>query len=179
MPARLEPPIPDSVSFLAALLMRFPQLATVAFDPASGKLRLVMLLRRRIAAGAFVAFRQRVEDAVHVYFDLDRAGEPDIEIRRTSAKGLTRVEVVRTVDDLTCEEIEIIAKIAEERFGGDLILAETDNTDLDRYEHEENLRYALEHARELRPSRPLVGLRERGRVLIYYTGDPPRRAREA
>ncbi|MBM3451169.1 MAG: hypothetical protein FJX78_09370 [Armatimonadetes bacterium] len=179
MPARLEPPVPDGVSFLAALLMRFPQVATVAFDPATGSLRLVLLLRRRLPAGAFLAFRQRVEDAVNVYFELDRAGRPDIEVRRTTEKNITRVEVVRGVDDLTCEEIEIIARIAEERFGEDLILAESDDDEEARYDHEDNLRYALEHARDLRLGRPLIGLRERGRVLIYYTGQAPRRAREA
>jgi hypothetical protein len=159
-------PVPDGLSFLGALLLRFPELSSASFDPSTGAIRLVLLLSRRLPPPVFAAFRRRVQHSVEVLHELERFPSGAIAIRRTSGPHFTRVEITRSVDDVTLEEIQLISDVAADVFGADLATAEEADEDLDAAE--EDLRRTLEHARERRPARAVVGVRERGQVLVYY-----------
>ncbi len=166
--------LPDSVSFVAALLVEFPEFASAAFHPRAGTLRLTLLVGRRLPARSRVRFARRVEDAVAVLHDLEGGPPPRLEVRWQAGPNFTRFELVRSVDDLTLEEVRVVAQLARDSFGDDLLAGEQGPEE----GREEELRYALEHARQLRPSRPVVGLREGGRVLVYYAPRTARRVRE-
>jgi hypothetical protein len=191
--------LPDSVSFVAALLVQFPQFASAAFDPRRGVLRLSLLVGKRLPARARAAFRRRLEDSIAVLRELQGGLPPRAEVRWQAGPNFTRFELVRSTDDLTLEEVRVVARLAQEAFGDDLLDHPDDRSGIsgdpgapvgglfrDRLlrggeseeEAEEELRYALEHARHLRPSRPVVGVREGGRVLVYYAPRAARRVRE-
>ncbi len=164
--------LPDSVSFVAALLLEFPQFASVSFDPRQGTLRLGLLVGRKLPAQARTAFRRRLEDSVVVLHDLQGSPAPRVEVRWQTGPNFTRFEIVRSVDDLSLQEVRVVAQLAQMAFGQDLLAGE-EASDGDRAEV---LQYALEHVRSLRPHRPVVGVREGERVLVYYA--PSRRVRE-
>jgi len=167
--------LPDSVSFVAALLVEFPQFASAGFDPREGTLRVALLVGRRLPARQRGAFRRRLEDAVAVLHDLEGGPPPRAEVRWQTGPNFTRFELVRSMEDLTLEELRVVARIAEEAFGPDLVTGERPE---DGEERQEELRYALEHARSLRPGRAVVGVRERGKVLVYYASRQARRVPE-
>ncbi|MDR5684300.1 MAG: hypothetical protein QN163_09795 [Armatimonadota bacterium] len=159
---------PDGANFLAALLLRFPQLSSASFDPATGAVRLVLLLSRRLSAAGFAAFRRRLQDSVGVLHELSRFPTPEVTIRRMLGPQFTRIEITRSVEDLTAEEVQLICDLVADAFGADLAAGEEVAEDLDAAE--EDLQRALEHVRERRPARAVVGVRERGQVLVYYAG---------
>lgn len=166
--------LPDSVSFVAALLVEFPEFASAAFHPREGTLRLTLLVGRRLPAPSRVRFARRVEDAVAVLHDLEGGPPPRVEVRWQVGPNFTRFDLVRSVGDLTVEEVRVVAQLPRDSFGGDLLAGERGPEE----GREEELRYALEHARQRRPSRPVVGLREGGKVLVYYAPRTARRVRE-
>jgi hypothetical protein len=163
--------LPDSVSFVAALLVEFPEFAGAAFDPRTGTVRLTLLVGRRLPARGRLKFVRRLEDSIAVLHELQGGPPPRAEVRWQTGPNFTRFELVRSVEDLTVEEVRVVAQLARETFGTDLLAGEA-NFEEGR---EEELRYALEHARHLRPTRPVVGLREGGRVLVYYARRPRER----
>ncbi len=167
--------LPDSVSFVAALLVEFPQFASARFDPKEGTLRLALLVARPMPARQRAAFRRRLEDSIAVLHDLEGHPPPRVEVRWQAGPNFTRFELFRSVDDLSLEELRLVARIAEETFGCDLMAGERPEEEEQR---QDELRYALEYARSLRPTRPVVGLRERGRILVYYVASQPRRVPE-
>lgn len=164
--------LPDSVSFVAALLMEFPQFASAGFDPRQGTLRLSLLVGKRLPAKTRAAFRRRLEDSIAVLHDLEGGPPPRGEVSWQAGPNFTRFELVRFVDDLTVEELRVAAQLAQDCFGSDLVAGEAEPEE----ERADQLRYALEHARRLRPARAVVGVREEGKVLVYYA---PRAARQA
>jgi hypothetical protein len=166
--------LPDSVSFVAALLVEFPEFASAAFDPRQGTLRLTLLVGRRLPAPARAAFARRLEESVAVLRELQGGPVSRVEVRWQVGPNFTRFDLVRSVDDLTFEELRVVAHVARDRFGSDLLAGEEGGEE----DREDELRYALERARRLRPSRPVVGVREGGRVLVYYAPRSPRRVRE-
>lgn len=173
-PAEAVRILPDSVSFVAALLVEFPEFASAAFDPRRGTLRLTLLVNRRLPARARLAFARRLEESVAVLRELQGAPVSRVEVRWQAGPNFTRFDLVRSVDELTLEELRVVARLARDRFGSDLLAGE-ESWEEDR---EDELRYALERARRLRPSRPVVGVREEGRVLVYYAHRSGRRVGE-
>ncbi len=167
--------LPDSVSFVAALLVEFPQFAFARFEPREGTLQVALLVARRVPARQRSGFRRLLEDAVAVLHDLEGCPPPRAQVRWQAGPNFTRFELVRSVDDLALEELRVVARMAEETFGSDLVVGEPPEDEEGR---EEELRYALEHARSLRPGRAVVGVRERGKVLVYYPARPARRVPE-
>ncbi|MCS7235581.1 MAG: hypothetical protein RMM30_06350 [Armatimonadota bacterium] len=163
--------LPDSVSFVAALLVEFPEFTGAAFDPRTGTVRLTLLVGRRLPARGRVKFARRLEDSIAVLHELHGGLPPRVEVRWQTGPNFTRFELIRSVEDLTVEEVRVVAQVAREAFGPDLLAGEASFEE----GREEELRYALEHARHLRPSRPVVGLREGGRVLVYYVRRPRER----
>ena len=167
--------VPDSVSFVAALLVRFPELASVTFDPRAGTLRASLLVARRLPAQPRARSARRLLDAVAVLRELQGGPAPEGEVRWQLGPNFTRFTLVRSVDDLTVEELRVVAQLARDSFGGDLVAGQENPEEDDR---EEELRYALEHVRHLRPSRPVVGVREGAEVFVYCAPRPTRRVRE-
>ncbi len=191
--------LPDSVRFVAALLVQFPQFASAAFDPRRGILRLSLLVAKRLPARVRSTFRRRLEDSIAVLREMQGGLPPQAEVRWQAGPNFTRFERVRSTDDLTLEEVRVVVRLAQETFGEDLLgscpgkaLRQVDRGpqksrsdfwgglagEETQEEAEEELRYALEHARHLRPSRPVVGVREGEKVLVYYAPRTTRRVRE-
>lgn len=166
--------LPDSVSFVAALLLQFPEFASAAFDPRRGTLRLSLLVGKKLPVKVRAVFRRKLEDSIAVLHDLEGGPPALVQVSWQAGPNFTRFEVVRSVDDLTLEEVRVVAQLARESFGADLLAGEEDPEE----ERAEQLRYALEHARRLRPARAVVGVREEGKVLVYYAPRPVRRGRE-
>ncbi len=190
--------LPDSVSFVAALLVQFPQFASAAFDPRRGVLRLSLLVGKKLPARVRAAFRRRLEDSLAVLRELQGGLPPRAEVRWQAGPNFTRFELVRSTDDLTLEEVRVVARLAQEAFGDDLLDHPQNRSGIsgdpgapvggffrdrlllggESQEETEELRYALEHARHLHPSRPVVGVREGEKVLVYYAPRAARRVRE-
>lgn len=170
-PARL----PDSASFLASLLVHFGVFSSAMLDPRAGSLRLV-LLARSLSPSAYAAFRRRLMDALVVLHELDRRPSPRLRIRRESSGRVSRIEIVRSLEDLTYEELAVIAQMARDLLPLEAV-EEGPWTEEEQQAQEERLRAALEQVRELRGSRRYVGLREGAEVLIYATTELKGRAR--
>ncbi|MDR5708999.1 MAG: hypothetical protein QN140_04175 [Armatimonadota bacterium] len=162
---RADHSLPDSVSFLATLLARFGEFSSAALLPAQGTLRLVLFLPQALPPAIYRTFRRRVLDALAVLHELERRAAPRVWIRQTRTRHFTRIEVVRELTDLMCEELGVLAHLAREM----LPLGSPRETwpEEERVRQEERLREELEHLRERENLRPLVGLREEDRVFIY------------
>lgn len=165
-------PLPDSASFLANLLLHFGVFSSATLDPRTGSLRLV-LLTRSVSRPAYAGFRRRLADAIAVLHELERRPPPRLCIRRDGSARITRIEITRSLEDLTYEELALISQLSRDLLPlvvqGEGLAAEEDQ--------EERLRASLEQVRELRGARRYVGLREGGHVLIYVAPDAGRRAR--
>ncbi|MCS7172634.1 MAG: hypothetical protein N0A24_04380 [Armatimonadetes bacterium] len=162
---RADRSLPDSASFLATLLVRFGEFSSATLDPAKGTLRLVLFLPQALSPAVYRAFRRRVLDALAVLHELERRPAPRVRIRQMRTRHFTRIEVVRELADLMCEELGVVAHLAREM----LPLGSPQETwpKEERARQEERLREELEHLRERGSLRPLVGLREEDRIFIY------------
>jgi hypothetical protein len=141
MNSRLPLENADTVSLVCALLVRFPELASIRSMPAEGSVRLTFALRAR----------------------LDKRAQAGLA-------ETTFIHVTRDTDSFSKEELELIVALLRERYPEVLVRnpQPEDHLDADPAAQDEAALYAIEALRDPAQSKSLVGFREEARVLVYF-----------
>jgi hypothetical protein len=158
----------NSVSLLISILVRYPEVAGVTYDPATANLKLTFLLARALSARRFKRLRERLHHSLEVYRRLDRREPPAVELLRTCHRGVGVLEVREDVHSLSREELTLIVELVRAELGN--LLAVEPNPSLmedDLAAQEELIEEMLEDLRESEHGRNLIAFREEGRVLVF------------
>lgn len=160
----------DTVSLVCALLVRFPELASIRSMPAEGSVRLTFALRARLDKKAQGALSEAVVDHCAGYLLLAKDEARTLCVECESDRGTTFVHVTRDTETFSKEELELLVGVLRERYPEVLVrnpLPE-DHLDADPAAQDEAAVYAIEALRDPTQSKSLVGFREETRVLVYF-----------
>ncbi|MEW6278240.1 MAG: hypothetical protein AB1758_06440 [Candidatus Eremiobacterota bacterium] len=169
---------PEGVSFLTALLVRFPQIGSATLTQSGRLLALDFYLTRRLRKTELKEFQEVLRDSWEVFFSLQRLHPEEALVRRNEGRRGTfeqgeegsqevdSVQVVRDVATLTVEELSLVAALVADRFGRDLAINEDLHEEDDEFQ-EELIHRSLEQVRSLPQEVDLTGFRDDMRVLIY------------
>ncbi len=157
-----------SAGLLVSILLRFPEVGSVTFDPLSHSLRFTLLVRGRLGADAFGRLRALLEDSVRAFGSLQGAEPRLLAVERTSFRSVTAIELTRDVETLTREEIALLIELARDGFGDGLVV-ESDGTlvEEDLLVQEQLIDAALDDLRDARGQQNLIAYREGGRVMVF------------
>ena len=161
----------DAVGFVVALLVRFPEIATIVSHPVSGMLTLSFAIAKRLDR---VAEREVRESALdHVRSLVELAGEQcdTLEVACEPDPKMTFVRITRDARSFTREELAMLTGLLSQRFGDLLVrspAAEDEPLEEDLAAEDELVEYALEALRDPSQQKSLVGFREEKRVLVYF-----------
>jgi len=170
MNSRLPLENADTVSLVCALLVRFPELASIRSMPAEGSVRLTFALRARLDRAAQTALGETIVDHVSGYVLLAKDDVRTLRVECEVDRGTTFVHVTRDTDSFSKEELELLVAVLRDRFADVLVrnpLPE-DHLDADPAAQDEAALYAIEALRDPTQSKSLVGFREEARVLVYF-----------
>ncbi|HEY0799017.1 MAG TPA: hypothetical protein VGD50_07690 [Candidatus Baltobacteraceae bacterium] len=160
----------DAVGLIVALLVRFPEIATVLAHPIDGTLDFSFVVNAKIDAEGKRAVRELVTE--HVRSLLELAGETHdvLEVTSEVAERMTFVHVLRDVRTMSREELVLLTSLLGEHFGPKLMKspAPDESIDEDPAAQDELVEYALEALRDPSQQKSLVGFREEKRVLVYF-----------
>lgn len=160
----------DAVGHVTALLVRFPEIATIASQSASGSIVLSFVVSGRLDRAAREATRETVGD--HVRTLLAAAGEEprSLAVICESHDGLTFIRITRDAVTLTREELDMLTALFVDRFGQALVKSPThdDPGEEDRAADDERVDYALDALRDSAQQKSLVGFHEEKRVVVYF-----------
>jgi len=160
----------DTVSLVCALLVRFPELASIRSGPADGTVRLTFIVRRRLDRAAQAALADAIEEHVVGFVGLSKDEANVVRVECESDRALTFIHVTRDLPSFTKEELELQAGFLRERFGDALVRSPypDDHAETDPAAEDEAALYAVESLRDPARSKSLVGFREEKRVLVYF-----------
>ena len=150
----------DAVGFVVALLVRFPEIATIVSHPVSGTLTLSFAIAKRLDR---VTEREVRESALdHVRSLVELAGEQcdTLEVACEPDPKMTFVRITRDARSFTREELAMLTALLSQRFGDQLVRSPAAEDEL--------VEYALEALRDPSQQKSLVGFREEKRVLVYF-----------
>ncbi len=160
----------DTVSLVCALLVRFPELASIRAMPAEGNVRLTFALRARLDRRAHSTLGEVIADHVGGYLLLGKDEPRTLRVECDGDRGTTFVHVTRDTETFSKEELELLVALLRDRYPDVLVrnpLTEVHRDD-DRAAQDEAALYAIEALRDPTQSKSLVGFREEARVLVYF-----------
>ncbi|MBO8141560.1 MAG: hypothetical protein H0Z37_05185 [Firmicutes bacterium] len=161
---------PGDARLLSSILARYPEIGSVDYCPRAGRFRFAFLL---LGTGLDMpAFASRLRDSLKSYSFVTGWPVELLNIDWTEERGMTFLWVERDVSTLRPEELRLLTGLVRQAFSGRLVLDESgDGMEFDGPMQDELIAHMLEDLRQARRSRPMVGFRRAGQVVVY-----PRRA---
>ena len=160
----------DTVSLVCALLVRFPELASIRSGPTERTLRLTFAVRQRLDRAAQSELAEAIEDHVRSFLALTKEGPGVLRVECEGDRTLTFVHVTRDLETFSKDELEMQVAFFSERCGDALVRNPhpDDHLEADTGAEDEAALYAIEALRDPEQSKSLVGFREEKRVLVYF-----------
>lgn len=175
---------PEGVTFLTALLVRYPEIGSARLDTETSTLHLDFYLQQQLDETEFEAFLQNLDLSWDVFFDLQQL-EPRVRrVARSEARRgefisvdpdadaeVDSLQVIRDLFTLSSEELSLLVELVRQAFSSELALDEELPEDEAGFQ-EEVLHRSLERLRS-HPGSPvsLSGFRDEMRVLIYASSE--------
>ncbi len=168
--ARMPNEASDEVGLIIALLVRFPQIATIVSHPSSGQIVLSFALRAKIERRVERDVRESVCEHVRSLLELRRDRHDALAVTCESDEALSFIRITRDVRSFSREELQLLVALLADRFGASLVQSPPSEEDApeDEREGDDLVEYAIEALREPAQQRSLVGFREEKRVLVYF-----------
>jgi len=169
MNVRLPAENSDTVSLVCALLVRFPEIASIRSAPGEGTVRFSYAVTGRVDRQTQRAITEEIEAHVEGLLGLnDERG--DVRVECESDRKLSFVHVTRDLDSFTKDELAMLTSFLADRFGAALVRnpVPDEHPDEDPAFQEELAEAAIDALRDPDQSKSLVGFREEKRVLVYF-----------
>lgn len=154
----------SQVDLFVAVLVRFPQIGTINYDPEKKTLRLTFLLRQ--AQHDFQDFVRRFESHLALFHNLRQEAFGVASVKKTETGEITAIEVIRDLASLSLSELNLIVELISDFYGEALVQEGPDMAEEDEFE-QNVLIEALLMSNAWRSLERLTGFRENGRVLVF------------
>jgi len=160
----------DTVSLVCALLVRFPELASIRSGPTDRTLRLTFAVRQRFDRTSQLRLAEAIEEHVRGFLALSKDEPTALHVECEGDRTLTFLHVTRDLETFSKEELELQVGFLCDRCGDTLVRnpPPDDHLDGDPAAEDEAALYAVEALRDPSQSKSLVGFREEKRVLVYF-----------
>jgi hypothetical protein len=169
MSARLPVENSDTVSLVCALLVRYPEIASMRCTPGEGTVRFTFAVNARLDKKTQRELAEEID--AHAGALLALAGEGgEVRVECESDRPTSFVHVTRDLETFTRDELAMLTGLFEQRFGSTLVRNEVpeEHFDEDPALEDELVESAIEALRDPAQSKSLVGFREEKRVLVYF-----------
>jgi hypothetical protein len=169
MSARLPVENSDTVSLVCALLVRYPEIASMRSAPGEGTVRFSFAVSQRLDKKTQRTVVEEIESHVDAFLSLLGEGG-DVRVECESDRPMSFVHVTRDLETFTKDELAMLTGLFAERFGAALVRnpVPDEHPDEDPALQEELVESAIEALRDPAQSKSLVGFREEKRVLVYF-----------
>jgi hypothetical protein len=162
-------------SVLIASILRYPEVASVAFDPKGRDLRTDFLVRRPLTAEESERLRSVWEHALEAYADLEATVTARRSFDVASGDRLSVVSAQWRAEELRSAEVALLVDFLRDLLGEDL-LADTeaapgsldDVGEEELYMGEQLIAEKLADLSRLRGDRSLIAFRDEGRLIVYH-----------
>lgn len=160
--------ISDGVNLLISILVRYPEIGTINFNPQTNSLKLTFMIAKIPTADEFNNLRNLLLDSIQAYWILEGLIGTISNVELSSYEQVAMLNVLRDVATFSKGEIALIISILRNNFKERLV---TDNNDSmleeDLLMQEELIDNMLQNIKHQKTLNGLIGIREDGRVLVF------------
>jgi len=158
----------DSVGLLISILVRYPEVAAINFDPEEHLLKFNFICSRAVDEEEMQQFEIHVLDHIRAFNYLEKKEVPLVEITHQAFDDLTVIEIKRDVETLAQDEINLVVEVFYQYWEKDLISDLGDNLiEEELVVQDEIIEHMLESVKDSVGNKKLYAFREEGRVLVF------------
>lgn len=158
----------DSVGLLISILVRYPEVATINFDPENQLLKFTFIYSQVLGEAELDILKNKLLGSIEVYNLLEGKETRLVSLAHQVCDNLTMIEVQRDVDSLAQEEITLIVELFHQYLHKNLITEENEQLiEEDLIAQEEIIEHMLESIKGSNEDKRLFAFREEGRVLVF------------
>jgi len=160
--------ISDGVNLLISLLISYPEIGTVSFDPQYNQLQLKLMLSSIPSHDEFTNIKHLLLDSIAVYTMLEGLPLKTTEIQLHTHDKVAMLSIVRDVNTISKNEISLIITLLREKLKGYLIIdSNVSLSEDDLLSQEEVIETMLDNIKQHSLRHGLIGIRENSRVLVF------------
>lgn len=160
--------ISDGVNLLISLLIRYPEIATIKFDPQNSCLILKFMLSSLPSDLEFSTIKDLLTNSIIAYNRLESFPMKTSEIELHSHVQVAMITIIRDIYTLSKNEITVMITLLKEHFKDFLVI---DNSDSEQEDdllmQEEVIENMLDNIKSHHHLHGLIGIRESGRVSVF------------
>ncbi|MGB9660549.1 MAG: hypothetical protein ACPL5F_00840 [Moorellaceae bacterium] len=165
---RYEGELSDSVGLLISILVRYPEVGTINYEPGSRVLKFSFMLAASLKGKDLQEFAHRFTKSLSTYNLLENRIPRVISLNYNCFQQLTVLEVQRDVETLSQGEIGLIMALVRQEFNEALVAEPNENIQEEELlVQEEIIDHMLESLKGEVPQKKLIAFREEGRVLVF------------
>lgn len=165
---RTKDEVTNSVGLLISILVRYPEVATINFEPDKQILNFTFIISRPLGEVELTGMETILMDSIEVFNALEGRETGMVALKYQVGDQLTLIEVQRDVDTLILEEISLIVNLFRQHLQPSLVTEINEPLfEEDMLIQEEIIDHMLESVREQVEEKYLYAFREEGRVLVF------------
>ncbi|MFZ5639355.1 MAG: hypothetical protein ACOY4Q_01505 [Bacillota bacterium] len=158
----------DSIGLLISILVRYPEVGTINFDPKQQDLKFTFIFSRVLDEKELANFKSELVQVIETYNYLEGKEISIADVNHQFCDNFTMLEVRRDVNTLTQDEIALIIDLVDRCFKQNLVADQNEYMmEEDLIMQEELIEHMLENLKSASPERNLIAFREEGRVLVF------------
>ncbi|WP_110953206.1 hypothetical protein [Anaerosinus massiliensis] len=158
----------DGVNLLVSILVCYPEIGTINFDPMNNLLKMTFVLNKIPSGEEFLMIKTKLLQSVLTYHVLEELKANTIDIQMDSYEGVAFIRVFRDMDTLSKGEFALISTLMKECFSESLVTdGNATPTEEDGIFQEDFIDNMIGNVKINQMASNLIGIREEGRVMIF------------
>lgn len=160
--------VTDGVGLLISLLVRYPEVATINFDPEQQILKFKFIVLKTVLEEEMKSLKQQMLDCIEVFNKLQGKTVRFSTVDHQYFDSYTMIEINRDVETLVREEIDLIAALFRQNLENSLVKDDSSGFyEEDIIIQEEIIDHMLEIVKDCAVEKKLFAFREEGKVLVF------------
>ncbi|ABO50439.1 conserved hypothetical protein [Desulforamulus reducens MI-1] len=160
--------ITNSVSLLISILIRYPEVAKINYDPDKHNLNFTFIHSGIISDQELYQLKDNILSSIEMYNILEGKTPEVVKLDYNITDNLTMIEILRDVDTLVQEEIALMVELFRQYIKNSLITDDNESlVDEDLVIQEELIEHMLESIKNKSENKRLYAFRDEGRVLVF------------
>jgi hypothetical protein len=160
--------ISDGVNLLISILISYPEIGTVSFEPQYNQLQFKLMLSAIPSEDEFSNINHLLIDSIAAYTMLEGLPLQTSEIQLHTHDNVAILSIIRDVHTISKNEISLIVTLLRDKLKNYLIIDH--NISLsheDLLSQEEVIETMLDNIQQHSLQHGLIGIRENSRVLVF------------
>ena len=162
----------DGIKFLASILVCYPEIGTVSYEPGEDALHFSFALKEVLPRKTYEDVGKFVQESILTYHCLEGYHDARIEIFLEGQGNTAFFHIIRDIATISQGEISMVTTIMHEQLGNILVVDKDEDIYMDMEAagepaQEEFIDRMIITLKAGRMSERMIGVREDGRVMVF------------